>query len=69
MDAFIKANPDFLRFTKSNEATIKRIVNISKIEYMDTNENNLPDYTTEDVIDMTIGLKISRIQHIEDKPK
>ena len=69
VDAFIKANPDFLRFTKSNEATIKRIVNISKIDYMNTNENNPVGYTTEDIIDISIGIKVSHLEHVDEKPK
>jgi hypothetical protein len=41
MDAFLKANPDFLRFAKANEDVVKKIVNINKIEYMDTHEEDL----------------------------
>jgi hypothetical protein len=40
VDTFIKANPDFLRFTKTNEATIKKIVNIDKMEYLNINEDH-----------------------------
>ncbi|MBU0627268.1 hypothetical protein KKG31_02010 [Patescibacteria group bacterium] len=70
MDAFLKANPDFLRFTKANEEVIKKIVNINKISYMDTHEESPSGYTTEDIIDMTIGLKSSSAQQIvQEKPK
>jgi len=40
VDAFIKANPDFLRFTKANETTIKKIVNINAMEYLNINEDH-----------------------------
>ncbi|PJA48958.1 MAG: hypothetical protein CO170_01060 [candidate division SR1 bacterium CG_4_9_14_3_um_filter_40_9] len=69
VDTFIKANPDFLRFTKSNEATIKKIVNINKMEYLNINDDHPCGYTTEDIIDMTVGLKVGHVIHIEEKPK
>lgn len=69
VDAFIKANPDFLRFTKANEATIKKIVNINKMEYLNINEDHPRGYTTEDIIDMTVGLKAAQVVHIEEQPK
>ena len=69
VDAFIKANPDFLRFTKANEATIKKIVNIDKMEYLNTNEDHPRGYVTEDIIDMTVGLKVGHTIQIEEKPK
>jgi len=69
VDAFIKANPDFLRFTKSNEATIKKIVNIDKMEYININEDHPHGYVTEDIIDMTVGLKVGRAVPLEEKPK
>lgn len=69
VDAFIKANPDFLRFTKANETTIKKIVNINKMEYLNINEAHPRGYTTEDIIDMTVGLKVAQVLQIEEKPK
>ena len=69
VDAFIKANPDFLRFTKSNEATIKKIVNINKMEYLNINEDHPRGYTTEDIIDMTVGLKVGHVIHMQEQPK
>lgn len=69
VDAFIKANPDFLRFTKANEATIKKIVNINKMEYLNTNEDHPHGYITEDIIDMTVGLKVGHVLQVEEKPK
>jgi hypothetical protein len=69
VNAFIKANPDFLRFTKANESTIKKIVNINKMEYLNINEDHPHGYTTEDIIDMTVGLKISQEVRLEEKPK
>lgn len=69
VDVFIQANPDFLRFTKSNENTIKHIIHINKIEYIHTNETYVSGYTTADIIDMTIGVKIAQAVEIIEKPK
>jgi len=69
VDAFIKANPDFIRFTKANETTIKKIVNINKMDYLNTNEDHPIGYSTEEIIDMTLGIKLSQIILIENKPK
>lgn len=69
VDAFIKANPDFLRFTKSNETTIKKIVNINKIEYFHINEDTPSGYTIEDIIDMSVGLKIIPKLRVEESNK
>lgn len=69
IDVFLKANPDFLRFTKSHEQVVKKIINIQKFDYLNVNESHPQTYTTEDIIDMTIGIKPAQEIRIVEKLK
>ncbi|HCB51442.1 TPA: hypothetical protein DEP21_02595 [Patescibacteria group bacterium] len=55
---FITSNPDFLKFTKSNEDLLKKVLHAEEILYFTHNEKYPSGYSTEEIIDIVIGLKV-----------
>ena len=54
---FIKANPDFLKFCQSHESLLQKTLRAEDIAYLPFNELAPNSYITEDIIDITIGIK------------
>lgn len=47
---------DFLQYLRKQEKTLSKLINTSSIEYLE-NERDLEKYSTESIINITIGIK------------
>lgn len=54
---FIRSNPDFIKFAKSNESLFKKTLHAEDIIYLVHHEEIPCGYKKEDIIDISIGLK------------
>ncbi|MDD3262427.1 MAG: class I tRNA ligase family protein [Candidatus Absconditabacteria bacterium] len=54
---FIRSNPDFIKFAKSNEYLFKKTLNTDEVLYLVHHEDIPCGYQKEDIIDISIGLK------------
>ncbi len=54
---FIRSNPDFLQFAKSNELLLKKILHTEDILYLVHHEPIPHEYKQEDIIDISLGIK------------
>jgi len=50
---------DFLQYLRKQEKNMQKLINTSSIEYLE-NEKELNKYTTENIINITIGIKASQ---------
>lgn len=57
VSTFLQSNPDFIKFTKSNEHLIKKTLHAEEILYFTHHEKYPSGYKNEEIIDITIGLK------------
>jgi len=57
VDIFIRSNPDFLKFAKSNESLFKKTLNAQNVLYLVHHEETPCWYKQEDIIDISIWLK------------
>lgn len=54
---FIRSNPDFIKFAKSNESLFKKTLHAEDIIYLVHHEQTPSGYKKEDIIDISIWLK------------
>jgi hypothetical protein len=51
---FIRSNPDFIKFIKSNESLFKKTLHAEEIIYLIHHEETPCGYIKEDIIDISI---------------
>ena len=70
IDLFIQATPDFLEFIQKYEEMFMTLLKITKIKYLKLHEKIEDGYTTDMIINMTMGIKAVEMeeQEVEELP-
>lgn len=64
VELFIRSNPDFIKFAKSNESLFQKTLHAESVLYLVHHEEVPCGYKKEDIIDISIGLKAAAKQSI-----
>ncbi|HBB04104.1 TPA: hypothetical protein DCZ39_04380 [Patescibacteria group bacterium] len=68
IDVCFFAPLDFLQYLRKQEKIVYKLINASSIEYLE-NEKELSKYYTENIINITIGIKMQRKEQIVTNKK